>query len=421
MDNVVQYISITDIIPSKFQPSPEEKQKIGELAILIKQFGLLDPILVRPKDGKYEIVLGIDKYEAALLANQTSIPVIIKEVTDEIYSKYKNIENTPDKNTDIINLAELSKIKLEYERDDVKMNNEQLNNNMTNNNFGAPSQGPTFGGRFFPSLEDEPTNMNMMGGTNTQPTPPVTPSLNNNSFNIDNNLIDLTDLSLDKEPTPMPMPNLGTSNFNTQPITPNMDNAPLNNFEVPDFNVNSTTMPSTDNIINIESLQNSNQVSKPVNEPLPSEPVSMDILNADFGPPTPGLMNNNFGYPIGPNPEFTPPMSQNFTDIPNPIQPNFGMPDIAFPNMQQPGPAMINQASMPNFDMNMVPPMQPNFGGIQSSPPIIEANIPTPKDVTPVTNTIKNLAASLETFGYKINITEENLPSSAKIIIEVEK
>ena len=50
MDNVIQNINITDIIPGKFEPSLEEQQRIEELASLIKQFGMLDPILVRPKD-----------------------------------------------------------------------------------------------------------------------------------------------------------------------------------------------------------------------------------------------------------------------------------------------------------------------------------------------------------------------------------
>ena len=86
MDNVVQNISINDIIPTNFEPTTEEKLKIEELAILIKQFGLLDPILVRQKNNKYEIIMGIDKYQAALIANQTSLPAIIKEL-DEIIDR----------------------------------------------------------------------------------------------------------------------------------------------------------------------------------------------------------------------------------------------------------------------------------------------------------------------------------------------
>lgn len=105
------------------------------------------------------------------------------------------IENTYDrinretKKSDIINLSDLNK---EYEREDLEMNNNQMNN-MSNNNMGMNSQNnnlvpqePTFGGRFFPSLEDEPTNMNM-GGINI-------PNQNNN------NLIDLTDMGNNNVP-----------------------------------------------------------------------------------------------------------------------------------------------------------------------------------------------------------------------------
>ena len=130
MDNVVQNISINDIIPTNFEPTTEEKLKIEELAILIKQFGLLDPILVRPKDNKYEIIMGIDKYQAALLANQTRLPVIIKDLDDETFKKYSNVDTNKmidlpsspketyiksKRDSDIVNLSELSKINLEYE------------------------------------------------------------------------------------------------------------------------------------------------------------------------------------------------------------------------------------------------------------------------------------------------------------------
>ena len=72
----------------------EEKRKIEELSILIKQFGLLDPILVRTKDNKYEIIMGNDKYQAALIANQKMVPVIVKEINDDVYTKYSNVDKT---------------------------------------------------------------------------------------------------------------------------------------------------------------------------------------------------------------------------------------------------------------------------------------------------------------------------------------
>lgn len=433
MDNVVQNISITDIIPGDYHPNNEEKRKIEELSILIKQFGLLDPILVRPKDNKYEIIMGNDKYNAALIANQKMVPVIIKEVDDEVYTKYSNIDKTTnvitndftkknvsnqEKNTDIVNLKDLSKIKLEYERDDFKMNN--VNNEMINNNPMQPEMQkqndmPSFGGRFFPSLEDEPTNMNMMGGMNQQPVPPIAPQVNND---LNNNLIDLTDLSLEKEQTPMTIPSFGTPVMpaTNEPSMPNLNSPEIPEFNIPDLN----SMPNNGNIINLENLQNNNPAVQPMNES-----ASMEILNADFGAPNP-MTNLNFGAPMENTPGFNETLNNNQPTFgepqtfiePQPFgQPNFGLnqsPVEPLNNVVQP------QHPMPSFDINLNQPMYSNFDNV---PPMESSNnnIASTKDVTPVTNTIKNLANSLSSFGFKINVNEEDLPNMAKITIEVEK
>lgn len=435
MDNVVQNINIEDIIPSNFKPTNEEKRKIDELAVLIKQFGLLDPILVRPKNGKYEIILGMDKYQAALIANQNMVPVIVKEVDDEIYSKYSNIDtNNPvslntspketfskkEKNSDVVNLSELSKIKLEYERDDKKMNNGQFNNDMTNNNLGQPNmnqqnQGPTFGGRFFPSLEDETTNMNMMGGLNESlNTPPVAPAISNNELN--NNLIDLTDLSIEKDlSTNFGTQSLNTANPTIEPISnTNLTQMPNNNFDSSTLGVNS--LPMNDNIINLDSLQNNNPTVRPV-----SEPVSMETLNADFGAPT--SMPNQINTSMTSN--LTMPSIQSFNEPQIPVQPNF---DPVQPTMiPQQQPLMNNQQPMMDLNVNQNQPIQgPNEFVTPSMPFVnnmaaVDNDVVPTKDVTPVTNTIKNLVTSLESFGYKINVTEEDLPNMSKLTIEIEK
>ncbi|MBQ8682088.1 MAG: ParB/RepB/Spo0J family partition protein [Bacilli bacterium] len=442
MDNVVQNISIEDIIPIHFQPSNEEQQKIVELAQLVKAFGLLDPILVRPKDGKYEIVMGMDKYQAALIAKLDKVPVVVREVDDEAFSKYSNIENkqqistTPpplenwttkrlNDDSDVVNLSELSKIKIEYERDDLKMNNGQLNNNMMNNNLTPAGmnqqpqgQGPTFGGRFFPSLEDEPTNMNMAGGLNLQSTPaqsaPMeTPSLGQNPTPTTNNLIDLTDLSLDKEPAVnAPLPDFGTPNLNTTPdiSIPSMNNGPMQStgFDISALEQKSMTNP-TDNIINLDNLQNNNPVVQPI-----SEPVSMETLQADFGAPTPQMapqfdMNQNLNSSQSNISSFNEPTNM---ELPNM---NFGQP-----TMMSPEPTIPTPQPQTNFDINQNLSINSDFTTPMPTQPT-EAPTMSNKDITPVTSTIKNLASSLEAFGYKINITEEDLPTSAKIIIEVEK
>lgn len=449
MDNVVQNISITDIIPSDYHPNNEEKRKIEELSILIKQFGLLDPILVRPKDNKYEIIMGNDKYNAALIASQKMVPVIIREIDDEVYTKYSNIDKTTnaitndftkknvsnqEKNTDIVNLKDLSKIKLEYERDDFKMNN--VNNEMINNNPMQPEMQkqndmPSFGGRFFPSLEDEPTNMNMMGGMNQQPVPPIAPQVNND---LNNNLIDLTDLSLEKETnsnlipnfgtrinddeeegnngSPMTIPSFGTPVMPTinEPTMPNLNSPEIPKFNIPDLN----SMPNNGNIINLENLQNNNPAVQPMNES-----ASMEILNADFGAPNP-MPNPNFGAPMENTPEFNETLNINQPTFVEPQtfnQPNFG---INQPPVEPLNTMIQLQQSMPSFDINLNQPMYGNFDNVPPMEPS-NNNMASTKDVTPVTNTIKNLANSLSSFGFKINVNEEDLPNMAKITIEVEK
>lgn len=321
-------------------------------------------------------------------------------LTTETFSRKEN-------NSDVINLSELNKEKLEYERDDVKMNNGQINNN-----FGQleSNQAPAFGGRFFPSLEDEPTNMNMMGGLNNGPSMPVAPVSPEpmgvpTQTNVNNNLIDLTDLSVDNEqpnpaipsfgPTPSPvmtpMPEPAVMPSMEQPIaTPtqmgtNDFNSPINNsFEMP--NMGENPMPS------IESLQNNNPSVAPT-----TEPVSMDILNADFGAPQ---TMPNFGPVPGstiPEPAVMPTPSM---DMNMPQGGNFGEP-MTIPNID-------NNVTIPTFDNNM-------------GMPNMEINATSQKDVTPVTNTIKNLVNSLTEFGYKINIIEDDLINVSKLTIEIEK
>lgn len=448
MDNIVQSISVDKIIPTNFHPTEEERRKIEELAKLIKKFSLIDPILVRPNGNKYEIVLGIDKYQAALIANQTQIPAIIKEVDDEIFSKYSSIYNNEistsnlftketyskkEKKSDIINLSELSKTKLEDEREDLKMNNGQFNNDMNNNfgqpNMGAMNQGPTFGGKFFPSLEDEPTNMNMAGGINVPPTIPSTP-VNNTPLN--NNLIDLTDLSVEKEPTSIPTPNFSTPIINMTPEMPaptmDFNQSTVQNFDIPNFgpspmnqstpsmempnpisSFDTTTMSANENnIINLESLQSSNSAISPMPNPVPNEPVSMDILNADFGAPRPAMGSFDMSNPMNLNNQPLP----NFNEPQNPVQPNL---EFNQNPMTQPTPTVEVPQPIPSFGVNPIPEVEQS---VNSAPTMNNEPI---KDVTPVITTIKSLATNLSMFGYKININEEELSNLTKITIEIEK
>ncbi len=87
-------LPISQIVPNKDQPRKLFKEEeLAELSDSIKQNGILQPLLVRKKGSKYEIVAGERRYQAAKLAGLAEVPVIIKEISDEEVFKLALIEN----------------------------------------------------------------------------------------------------------------------------------------------------------------------------------------------------------------------------------------------------------------------------------------------------------------------------------------
>lgn len=87
-------LPLSQIIPNKEQPRKLFKeQELQELSDSIKQNGVLQPLLVRKKGAKYEIVAGERRYQAAKLAGLAEIPVIIKDIDDDEVFKLALIEN----------------------------------------------------------------------------------------------------------------------------------------------------------------------------------------------------------------------------------------------------------------------------------------------------------------------------------------
>ena len=57
MDNEVKYLYLDDIIPNRFQPRENfDEQALKELAVSIKEHGVIQPIVVRQIGEKYEII-----------------------------------------------------------------------------------------------------------------------------------------------------------------------------------------------------------------------------------------------------------------------------------------------------------------------------------------------------------------------------
>ena len=70
-----------------------DKEKLKELAATIADVGVLQPILVRPKNGRYEIIAGERRWKATQIAGIDTIPALIKELPDSQVMVESLIEN----------------------------------------------------------------------------------------------------------------------------------------------------------------------------------------------------------------------------------------------------------------------------------------------------------------------------------------
>lgn len=87
-------LKISEIEPNREQPRKSfDEDGLIELSESIKQFGVLQPILVQKKDDYYEIITGERRWRAAKLAGIKEVPVIIKDFTEQEVVEISLIEN----------------------------------------------------------------------------------------------------------------------------------------------------------------------------------------------------------------------------------------------------------------------------------------------------------------------------------------
>ena len=87
-------VNITKVEPNREQPRKNfDEDALDELAESIKQFGLLQPILVQDKSTYFEIIAGERRWRAAKKAGLKEIPVIIKNLTEQEIVEISLIEN----------------------------------------------------------------------------------------------------------------------------------------------------------------------------------------------------------------------------------------------------------------------------------------------------------------------------------------
>ena len=88
------FVKLSQVEPNKSQPRKNfNEDSLIELSESIKQFGVIQPLIVQKKDDYYEIIAGERRWRAAKLAGLKEIPVIIREYSDEERMEVALIEN----------------------------------------------------------------------------------------------------------------------------------------------------------------------------------------------------------------------------------------------------------------------------------------------------------------------------------------
>jgi ParB family chromosome partitioning protein len=87
-------MNITKVEPNREQPRKKfDEDALLELSESIKQFGVLQPLLVQERDNYYEIIAGERRWRAAKLAGVKEVPVIVKKLTEQEIMEISLIEN----------------------------------------------------------------------------------------------------------------------------------------------------------------------------------------------------------------------------------------------------------------------------------------------------------------------------------------
>lgn len=109
-------IAVDSIYPCRFQPRTEfDEEGLNALSQSIKEKGILQPLLVRQRGDKYEIIAGERRWRAAKIAGLREVPVIIKDLDDQETLEIALIENLQRENLSPIDEAEgLNRLMSEY-------------------------------------------------------------------------------------------------------------------------------------------------------------------------------------------------------------------------------------------------------------------------------------------------------------------
>ncbi len=102
----IVYLDTEDLAPNPVQPRKQfDQESLSELSESIKSYGILNPLTVRVRGGRYELVAGERRLRAAKLAGLTEVPCILLDVNMEDASLIALVENLQRRDLDFIEEA----------------------------------------------------------------------------------------------------------------------------------------------------------------------------------------------------------------------------------------------------------------------------------------------------------------------------
>jgi ParB family chromosome partitioning protein len=99
-------VPVGEILPGAMQPrNGMDDDSLNELAESIRENGIMQPLIVRPREGGYELIAGERRWRAAQMAGLARVPIVIRDVDDRTALELALVENLQRENLDPIEEA----------------------------------------------------------------------------------------------------------------------------------------------------------------------------------------------------------------------------------------------------------------------------------------------------------------------------
>ena len=99
-------VPVGEILPGAMQPrNGMDDDTLNELAESIRENGIMQPLVVRPREGGYELIAGERRWRAAQMAGLATVPIVIRDVDDRTALELALVENLQRENLDPIEEA----------------------------------------------------------------------------------------------------------------------------------------------------------------------------------------------------------------------------------------------------------------------------------------------------------------------------